>query len=88
MLIHGTPRFHLDGAGFRHAGCPHLAAELFRVRPRLVVFGHIHVSYGREDIILDKMRQAHDEILGNWEGWVVFLEMGLVGLFGEDERVI
>jgi hypothetical protein len=33
------------------------------------VFGHIHASYGREDVILDNARWAHDEIVGNWGRW-------------------
>jgi hypothetical protein len=33
------------------------------------VFGHIHVSYGREDAVLDGVRRAYEEILGDWAGW-------------------
>ncbi|RJE26011.1 Calcineurin-like phosphoesterase [Aspergillus sclerotialis] len=50
-------------------GCPYLAREIFNVRPPLLVFGHIHASYGREDIILDSTRRAHDQIAGNRGGW-------------------
>ena len=69
VVTHGPPRMHLDVPGFRHAGCPYLAREIFRVRPRLFLFGHIHASYGREDIILDEVRRAHDEIIGNRGDW-------------------
>ena len=77
ILTHGPPRLYLDTSGPRHAGCPYLAREIFRVLPRLVVFGHIHVSYGREDVVLDSVRQAHDEIVGSWDGWGTLLWMAV-----------
>ncbi|RMJ27471.1 Calcineurin-like phosphoesterase [Aspergillus sp. HF37] len=69
VVIHGPTRLHLDIPSFRHAGCPYLAREIFRVRPRLAVFGHINASYGREDVILDNARRAHDGIVGDWGEW-------------------
>lgn len=69
LVTHGPPKFHLDARGFHRAGCPYLAREVARIRPRLHVFGHIHASYGREDVVLDGMQRAHEEVMGGWGGW-------------------
>ena len=69
VITHGPPRLHLDTRDFYRAGCPFLAQEVARVRPQLVVFGHIHVSYGREDVVLDRVRRAYEEIFSGWAGW-------------------
>ncbi|EIW54722.1 Metallo-dependent phosphatase, partial [Trametes versicolor FP-101664 SS1] len=45
LVTHGPPQFHLDAAG---AGCNSLRSELWRVRPLLHVFGHIHAGRGVE----------------------------------------
>jgi calcineurin-like phosphoesterase family protein len=55
LLVHGPPRGYLDGGG---KGCPQLAREVWRVRPRLVVFGHIHIGYGRQILRYDDVAEA------------------------------
>ncbi|UNI13581.1 hypothetical protein JDV02_000310 [Purpureocillium takamizusanense] len=69
LLTHGPPRGHLDRRDFHDAGCSYLAAEVFRLRPRLHVFGHIHAARGREDLVLDRARRIHDEVYAGWAGW-------------------
>lgn len=39
LITHGPPRAHLD---LLNLGCVHLLQELWRVRPRLHVFGHVN----------------------------------------------
>lgn len=75
LVTHGPPWRHLDGG--LHSGCTFLAQEVARVRPRLVVFGHIHVGHGREDIVLHPVRAAYEGILGYWKGWSALLGMAL-----------
>lgn len=55
LVVHGPPRGHLDEGG---KGCPHLLRELWRVRPPLVVFGHMHHGRGTETLHYD-----------DWEAW-------------------
>ncbi|KAJ5646830.1 hypothetical protein N7490_003202 [Penicillium lividum] len=43
LITHGPPLSHLDLLKF---GCPYLLQTLWRVRPRLHVFGHIHEGSG------------------------------------------
>ncbi|MBI3408266.1 MAG: metallophosphatase domain-containing protein [Planctomycetes bacterium] len=51
LVVHGPPRGYGDGVpergGLRPAGCPHLLERIRAVRPRLVVFGHIHEGRGQ-----------------------------------------
>ncbi|KAG5918111.1 hypothetical protein E4U42_006995 [Claviceps africana] len=69
VVTHGPPHLHLDRRDFHRAGCPYLAEEMHRVRPRLSVFGHIHASYGREDVTLDGVQRVHEEVSRGWAGW-------------------
>ncbi|KAK3290279.1 Metallo-dependent phosphatase-like protein [Chaetomium fimeti] len=69
LITHGPPKLYLDHRDIHRAGCPYLLSEVSRIRPRLHVFGHIHVAYGREDVVLDGVRQAHDDVQIGWGGW-------------------
>jgi predicted phosphohydrolase len=52
LVVHGPPYGYGDGVPerrsglIRHTGCPHLLARIQELRPRLVVFGHIHEGRG------------------------------------------
>ncbi len=49
ILITHTPPFAILDHGLpseRREGCPYLFEAVFRARPRLHVFGHIHAGYG------------------------------------------
>ena len=52
ILTHGPARSHLDG--WKKSGCSFLQKEIMRVRPGLVVCGHIHVGYGKEERTYDR----------------------------------
>lgn len=45
LLTHGPAKGHLDG---EQAGCGALLKELWRVKPRVHVHGHIHAGRGTE----------------------------------------
>lgn len=55
LVVHGPPRGYLDNGG---KGCPQLLREVWRVRPRLVVFEHIHAGYGRRVVRYDDGAEA------------------------------
>lgn len=55
LVVHGPPRGYLDNGG---KGCPQLLREMWRVRPRLVVFGHIHAGYGQQVVRYDDGAEA------------------------------
>lgn len=69
VVAHGPPKLHLDSRDFHRAGCPFLAEHIARIRPSLVVFGHIHASYGREDVVLDSVQRSYEEVMTGWSGW-------------------
>lgn len=77
VVCHGPPNQHLDRQGVHNAGDPYLAHEIARIQPRLVIFGHIHVAYGREDLLLDKSVLIHDDILRHWAGWIGLAELAV-----------
>ncbi|KAK4250626.1 Metallo-dependent phosphatase-like protein [Corynascus novoguineensis] len=57
LVTHGPPRAHLD---LLRLGCEHLLATLWRVRPRLHVFGHIHDGTGTEWLQFDELQTAYE----------------------------
>lgn len=88
VVTHGPPKHHLDARDFHRAGCPYLAEEVARIRPRLVVFGHIHASYGREDVLLDKVQRAYEEIMTDWAGWETVIWMGALVSWAKFQRLL
>ena len=64
-----------------HSGCMNLAREIARARPRLVVFGHIHVGHGEEEMRSDRVRRPYEGVFGGWEGRRALVEMALCVLW-------
>jgi hypothetical protein len=44
-------------------GCPSLLREVWRVKPRLHVFGHVHWGHGRQSIFWDDCQKAYESLL-------------------------
>ncbi|KAL9598530.1 MAG: hypothetical protein Q9219_004432 [cf. Caloplaca sp. 3 TL-2023] len=80
LVTHGPPWSHLDG--IKKAGCPFLAKEVARIYPRMVVFGHIHVGYGVEEVVYDTLCRAYEGIYGGWGGWRSLLKMAEAVVWG------
>lgn len=59
LITHTPPRAHLDLL----LGCPHLLREIWRVRPRLHVFGHVHYGFGTEPVHFDDCQAAYERLL-------------------------
>lgn len=57
LITHGPPRAHLD---LLDLGCVHLLRSLWRVRPRLHVFGHVHEGAGIEWLLFDGLQDAYE----------------------------
>lgn len=65
LITYSPPRFHLDVAGW---GDDFLLQELWRVRPKLHVFGHIHEGYGRDVLVYDRFELLYERVCaGNAE---------------------
>lgn len=67
LVTHTPPRHHLD----INLGCPGLLTEIWRVKPRLHVFGHIHSAHGRESVFWDEGQKAYERLMGRTKGGIL-----------------
>ena len=67
VLTHGPPVGWLDDNG---NGCGWLLDELWRVKPRLLVFGHIHVGRGQQCIWFDGIEACYANIVRCKRPWI------------------
>ena len=59
LITHTPPQYHLD----LNLGCAGLLNEIWRVRPRLHVFGHVHSGHGREFVFWDEGQKAYERLM-------------------------
>lgn len=76
LVVHGPPALYGDCDGevgrdgnVKVKGDGYLLREIRRVRPRLVVCGHIHGAYGLSVIRHDGMQDVMDELRMGWDGY-------------------
>lgn len=69
LVTHTPPATHLDIG----LGCPSLLREIWRVKPRLHVFGHVHSGHGREAVYWDRGQAAFERIVTRKGGILVDL---------------
>lgn len=74
LIAHTPPALYADGG----KGCPHLLREIRRVRPKVVVCGHIHHARGRVDVPLVGSQKVWEEVvlsdgLWKWFGLLLLL---------------
>ena len=80
MLTHGLPKGYLDTHRLERE---FLLKEILPVRPRLVVFGHIHSEYGKEIVRFDRVQKAYEGYNGvrlGERGIAAVIWMGLLVL--------
>ncbi|KAH8697829.1 putative phosphoesterase [Talaromyces proteolyticus] len=75
LLSHGPPAAHLDEGG---KGCKSLLQEIWRVKPKLVVFGHIHGGRGHEVIPLNSFQAAYEDITVRNHSWVALIKFIII----------
>lgn len=75
LITHGPPSAHLD---LLRLGCPGLLKELWRVRPTLHIFGHVHEGYGQEWVAFDGVQEAYERVV--IAGGGLWCLLGLVGV--------
>ena len=60
LITHTPPKRHLDlPIGL---GCEWLLREVWRIRPKLHVFGHIHYGHGQEQIYWDGAQRTYERL--------------------------
>ena len=77
FLTHGPPKGHLDN-DMGSKGCEWLNRELWRTRPSLVVFGHIHAGRGREDLSWDHVQRVYDGVQVGEKGFGSVISMAVL----------
>jgi hypothetical protein len=77
LITHGPPAHHLDSG----SGCNVLLDLLWRLRPKLHVFGHIHAARGVQAVTWTLGQSAYERVSAGQEGW-----MGLVAIWLQSIR--
>ncbi|OKL61663.1 hypothetical protein UA08_02194 [Talaromyces atroroseus] len=62
LVTHTPPYTHRDLGPSFSIGCPYLLSEVWRVRPILHVFGHVHFAHGSEPVFWDEAQRAWERI--------------------------
>lgn len=62
LVTHTPPYTHRDLGPSFSIGCPFLLREVWRVKPILHVFGHVHFAYGSEPVFWDEAQRAWERI--------------------------
>ncbi|KAL8656247.1 MAG: hypothetical protein Q9210_000397 [Variospora velana] len=60
LITHTPPRHHLDLP--QGMGCEFLLEEMWKVRPKVHVFGHVHAAYGKESVFWDEGQKAYERV--------------------------
>jgi len=68
LITHGPPQYHLDNGNL---GCAGLLEEIWLVKPRLHVCGHIHSGHGRQAIFWDKGQRAFERLMASEGGGIL-----------------
>ncbi|KAI4865102.1 Metallo-dependent phosphatase [Hypoxylon rubiginosum] len=59
LVTHTPPQHHLDLG----IGCPHLLREIWRKKPKLHVFGHVHWGRGVQPVYWDECQKSYEKIM-------------------------
>ena len=91
LITHTPPRHHLDlPSGL---GCDFLLKELWKVRPKVHVFGHVHAGYGQESVFWDDGQRAYERLCARGErgvlrdmvtvgAWMGVVRLAIYGVLG------
>jgi hypothetical protein len=67
LVTHTPPKHHMDLYGL---GCEFLLSEVWRVKPRLHVFGHVHAGRGKEVVYWDDAQRAFEHGCSRRDGLI------------------
>ena len=75
LITHSPPKYHLDLVGW---GDQYLLQELWRVRPKLHVFGHVHAGRGKDVLHYDKFERLYEGVCSGRAGVFALVHMVLL----------
>jgi predicted phosphodiesterase len=58
LVTHAPPKYHLD----LDLGCAGMLQEVWRVKPKLHVFGHVHCGRGTQPVFWDDCQKAYESL--------------------------
>ncbi|KDQ29029.1 hypothetical protein PLEOSDRAFT_1039502 [Pleurotus ostreatus PC15] len=69
LVTHGPPKGHVDHLGY---GCEGLLDGIWRVKPKVMICGHIHAGRGMELLKWDEGQRMWENVVraGNRVGWL------------------
>ncbi|TVY60756.1 putative rhamnogalacturonate lyase C, partial [Lachnellula suecica] len=67
LITHTPPRYHLD----INLGCVGLLNEIWQVKPKLHVFGHVHSGHGREAVFWGNGQLAYERLMERKKGGII-----------------
>lgn len=70
LVTHTPPKYHLDLSTASALGDKYLLEEIWRVRPSLHVFAHIHAGSGEEVIYWDEAQKAYERAMARRGGLI------------------
>ena len=91
LITHTPPRHHLDlPAGL---GCDYLLKEVWRVRPKVHIFGHVHAGHGSEEVFWDDTQRLYEKLCSREDkgvlrdlvaivAWLDVLRLATYGVLG------
>jgi len=91
LITHTPPRHHLDlPTGM---GCEFLLREIWKIKPSLHIFGHVHAGYGREEVGWDETQRIFEKLCARRErgvlldlvavsSWIDLMKLILYGAMG------
>ncbi|KAI1381920.1 Metallo-dependent phosphatase [Hypoxylon crocopeplum] len=59
LVTHTPPQHHLDLS----LGCPNLLREIWRKKPKLHIFGHVHWGRGVQPIYWDECQKTYEKVM-------------------------
>jgi len=85
LITHTPPKYHLDLP--TALGCQFLLREVWKIRPTLHVFGHVHAGYGSERVFWDGCQAAFERVSARKSEGVV-ADMINVGAFFDGLKML
>ena len=77
LITHTPPQYHLDLG----LGCSYLLRELWRIKPKLHVFGHVHGGAGREVVRWDNVQRVYERAMGRAVSRGILRQLSSLGLW-------
>lgn len=86
LITHTPPRHYLDlPAGL---GCEFLRRELWKIRPKVHVFGHVHAGYGRKYVFWDDSQRTFERLCGRQDRGIMKNLFAMAGIWLDLVRLI